>query len=238
MIYVSEQQNNWVTQGRKKKNTTRGLCSSFARGSSSFPKKFEQKGKIFRSKMPTRMSSKRKLEIGELRSMGSVLEEKKLKTRNGIIPYTIYKGERYFLFGFDSRTFELTDFGGGYKSTDGTRIKAAIREFQEETLSIFEEIAEEDLGNCIAIADSDNLIIFVPLEIDPKETCFLFEQEVKKFHSNTRGKLPEVSGVTWLRENELLNCITRQDSSETIYKKVGTILRRASRSGNSFIRLL
>lgn len=180
-------------------------------------------------------SSKRNLHIGPIENLP--LENKKEKTRNGVILYTIYQGERYFLLGFDTKTLELTDFGGGYKREDGSRVKAALREFHEETLNCFEEIKEEDLQRCIGISDSDNLIIFIPVDESPSDICHAIEDRVLHYYNET-NRIPEIVSATWVRENDLLNCITRKDSSNTVYGKVAKLLRSASRNSNNFIKQL
>lgn len=129
--------------------------------------------------------------------------------RAGVIIYTIINGSTYFGLGLDSRTHDLTDFGGGviYK-TDGDVIKGALREFFEETLEIFDPISPQDIRQCPVIYDDNNLIVFVHMNVDPDTTCLAFNEKYKQvinsFHSliptNKRRKIyePEVCGITWL----------------------------------------
>lgn len=185
--------------------------------------------------MPGRPSSKKTLHIGPVSQLP--LEGKKEKSRNGIILYTIHGGERYFLFGFDTQTLELTDFGGKYKRQDETRVRGALREFHEETMNCFEEISEDQLQQCIGITDGDNLIIFVPVDVSPADVCQAIEERVQDYYKKTEH-IPEIVSVTWVRENDLLNCITRKDSSNTIYGKVAKLLRSAVRNPQNFIHQL
>lgn len=110
--------------------------------------------------------------------------------RAGIIIYTVINGSIYFGLGLDAKTHDLTDFGGGviYK-TDLNVIRGALREFEEETLEIFDPITFDDIKQCPVIYDNDNLIIFVHMNIDPDTTCVAFNTKYKQI-INTNRSLP------------------------------------------------
>src|SRR5579871_6794868 len=86
--------------------------------------------------------------------------------RVGIIPYTIRRGGPYFCLGIDRRYGSLTDFGGGFKKTDITPVKGALREFSEETLGSFGDITN-NIDSSLAVFDRAMLIIFVKVDCNP-----------------------------------------------------------------------
>lgn len=130
--------------------------------------------------------------------------------RAGVIIYTIINGSIYFGLGLDAKTHDLTDFGGGviYK-TDQNVICGALREFEEETLEIFDTIYPEDIKQCPVIYDDNNLIVFIHMNVDPDTTCLAFNEKYKHVMNDVpiiTGKKnfikkryePEVCGITWL----------------------------------------
>lgn len=149
--------------------------------------------------------------------------------RAGVIIYTVINGAIYFCLGLDSKTHDLTDFGGGvvYK-TDGNVVSGALREFTEETLDIFETITIEDIKQCPVIYDENNLIIFIHMNIDPDTTCFVFHEKYKKIvaGSNTKRKYrePEVCGFTWLTWEEFQHSIKEKG---IMFSRVQRFLSRA-----------
>ena len=134
--------------------------------------------------------------------------------RAGVIIYTVVGESTYFGLGLDSGTHDLTDFGGGvtYK-TDQNAICGAIREFEEETLSIFETIKFDHIKQCPVIYDNNNLIVFIHMKIDPDTVSRVFRDEythivdTKKCDSPRKYRDPEVCGITWLTWEEFQRCV-------------------------------
>lgn len=153
--------------------------------------------------------------------------------RAGIILYTTVNDAVYFGFGLDSRTHDLTDFAGGvvYK-TDGDCINGALREFDEETLSIFDPISVESLADCPVIYDSNNLIIFMHINIHPDTVSFVFNEKYKKVIASEsfvegkkrRKREPEVCGITWLTWEEFQSSIRTKG---IMFSRVQRFLLRA-----------
>jgi len=101
--------------------------------------------------------------------------------RAGVIPYTVSNGAIYFGLGLDSKTHDLTDFAGGvFYKTDHDVVQGALREFEEETLQIFDSIKADDIKECPVIYDSDNLIIFIHMNIDPDVICSVFNDKYQE----------------------------------------------------------
>ena len=57
----------------------------------------------------------------------------------GIIPYSVSNKEVSFLLGFEKYNSKWSGFVGGHEASDQTIVNTAIREFNEETTTIFQE---------------------------------------------------------------------------------------------------
>lgn len=158
--------------------------------------------------------------------------------RAGVILYTVVDGATFFGLGLDSRTHDLTDFGGGvsYKH-DQNVIRGALREFEEETLQIFEKIIPEDIKRCPIIYDDHNLIIFIHLEVNPDDVCSKFNQQYSDIINNNnisrkddhkvsckKIRDPEVCGITWLNWEDFQRIIKRRG---IMFSRVQRFLNRA-----------
>lgn len=157
--------------------------------------------------------------------------------RAGVIIYTFFEGATFFGLGLDSRTHDLTDFGGGvFYKTDQNVVRGALREFEEETLQIFQEIKPEDIKKCPVIYDDDNLIIFIHLKVDPDAVCSRFNRSYLETIDNNklhraRGEAsrrkfidPEVCGITWLSWEEFQRSIKDKG---IMFSRVQRFLMRA-----------
>lgn len=142
--------------------------------------------------------------------------------RAGVIIYTVHNEITYFGLALDSRTHDLTDFGGTiiYK-IDKNVITGALREFEEETLNIFETITFEDIKSYPVIYDKNNLIIFIHLNIDPDLISKSFNE---KYKSVINSEIPEVCSITWLTWPEFQHSIIQRG---IIYFRVQKFLNRA-----------
>lgn len=158
--------------------------------------------------------------------------------RAGIILYTQYNNDIYFGLGRDSISHELTDFGGTAKYqknnvaySDSNVISAAIREFNEETLNIFEDITSDDLSNCLCVYDKYNMIIFVNIDIDPESISNKFNEKCKQMIESKEidVKQLEVCGITWLSLNQFAKALySSKDKYKTgiLYYRVEKLLKR------------
>lgn len=102
---------------------------------------------------------------------GQELKKTKTFIRAGILPYTIVQKNRsekeiYFLFGQDSKTNELCDFGGGIKQNEDC-FEGALREFNEESCNIFhKEVDKTTLLRSYAIIDQKYTQILFLVKLD------------------------------------------------------------------------
>jgi hypothetical protein len=143
--------------------------------------------------------------------------------RAGIIMYTVCKDATYFGLGLDDRTHDLTDFGGTvrYKLNENA-ITGALREFQEETLEIFEPLTKDMIQNCPVIYDECNLIIFVHVQVDPDSACKAFNEKYRSLAD--KFPCPEVCGIMWLSWEEFRRNIKEHGD---LYPRVQKFLSRA-----------
>ncbi len=131
--------------------------------------------------------------------------------RAGIILYTIHNGNVYFALGLDSKSHDLTDFGGHIVyQYDENVVCGALREFNEETLEMFDDVKYDDIQDCPVIYDEKNLIIFMHVICDPDVVCRSFNSyydkqshnivnTIQKSQKNSKKKTEsEVCGITWL----------------------------------------
>ncbi len=160
------------------------------------PEQIKGLAKIEEWSKPRRRSSKKSNRLIKTTIKSLNLECVKPR-RAGVILYTFFEETTYFGIGLDSKTHDLTDFGGTIKyKTDLNVLNGALREFNEETLQIFEPLSGEDIANSSVIYDNDNLIIFIHMELVPDLVCSNFNTQ---YHNlKYAGINPEVCGITWL----------------------------------------
>jgi len=144
--------------------------------------------------------------------------------RAGVIPYTIYNNQLYFLLGIDRKTRELTDFGGGVKSTEGL-LEAAYRELHEETCGMFAgRVTRQHLQNSLLLLTKkrDTGIFF--LYIDPRWTEVaerVFSANQQKL--NSIKKYNELIGIKWIRQTDF-HKIAFDRNSRCMWRRIQNIL--------------
>jgi hypothetical protein len=142
--------------------------------------------------------------------------------RAGIIIYTVIDGAFYMGLCVDAKSHDLTDAGGRVNyETDHNVIQGAIREFEEETLGIFDPIEFDDIKDCPVIYDDQNLIIFMHINIDPNLVSKVFHESY--LQTPKRRNYPEVCGVTWLTWEEFQYCLHHNG---ILYSRVQRFLKR------------
>lgn len=128
------------------------------------------------------------------------------RARCGIIPYIVVNNELYFLCAVDNKSKDYSDFGGGVKRRE-TVLEGGIREFKEESISIFccKDYLANSYSNTVAIDDAERRmsIIFYPLDKRWKEVAekrFTVER-----NRTTCRKSMEVISIEWLTSREFFN---------------------------------
>lgn len=146
-----------------------------------------------------------------------------IQTRGGIIPYTIVNGKVQICAGIHTTSGDITDFGGRLNHGENA-IDAAIREFDEETLNVFQDfqIKDEHIRNSFILLSNSILIIFLKIDCDfaQKREQFLTERnnvkvsEIKDFYIDTF-------------ENIFLEISKKEKSKIVIYDIVNNLLLSA-----------
>ncbi len=155
---------------------------------------------------------------------GQELNTKTGPNRAGVIPFTVREHRIYFLLGIDRRTRELTDFGGGVKSTE-TMVDAALREFTEETCTIFESvITKEHIKRSPAVTNPtrDSAIFFLhidPAWLDSAEPSFRLRQrnlcDIRKHN--------ELIGIKWISDQDF-KMVAFNRRNQCMWKRIQNIL--------------
>lgn len=129
---------------------------------------------------------------------------KTLIRRCGIIPYTIIDGVKYFCFGIDAQSNNITDFAGGRKK-DETFFDGAKREFNEESLGVFKDYYC-DFRSKIKVRYKFSYIIFIRFHIDDIQEIYNKYFERLNYENNS-----ETNGIIWLDEQQLINKLYTED---------------------------
>lgn len=161
--------------------------------------------------------------------------------RGGVILYTVYNNIIYIGLGVDAPTHDLTDFAGGITYKKENIIEGSLREFQEETLNIFENITLESIMDCLVLYEKNNFVIFIPINCDPdlisKTFNIKYQNEILKLNKlrsdNSPEKDPEVCGITWLTLEEFKSSINDNTPEKILYSRTRNFLRR----GGDFFHL-
>jgi hypothetical protein len=149
--------------------------------------------------------------------------------RAGVILYSKSSKFTIFSFGVDSKSHELTDFGGGveYNKRKENAIEGALREFNEETLDIFATLKYEDIMDCNVIYDENNLIIFIPINEKIETINYIFNKKYQE--TNINGKIAEVCNIRWLSNSELNLAL---DTPGVIFNRVRKFILSAGEIDN------
>lgn len=146
--------------------------------------------------------------------------------RAGVILYTVYNTATYFGFGLDSVSHDLTDFAGHIDyELDKNVIDGALREFNEETLGIFDNVTSDVVADCPVIYDKQNLLIFVHVDIHPNIISSKLNSKFKQEIEKDPKIMPEVCGITWLSFLDLQSCINT--NKKVLFFKVKNLLKKA-----------
>lgn len=121
--------------------------------------------------------------------------------RGGVIVYTYVNGQILFGLGVDTKSGDITDFGGGVSKFDGTIINGALREFKEESLGIFGSIQPSELRKFITIYNKKIFSIFIKFNVQPIKINQIFQERVKMIPN------PEVKDIMWFSEDNFIKLI-------------------------------
>jgi hypothetical protein len=141
--------------------------------------------------------------------------------RAGIILYTKIDGAVHMGLCVDAKSHDLTDAGGRVNESDLNVIQGAIREFEEETLEIFDPIEFDMIKDCPVIYDDQNLIIFMHINVDPNVVSKAFHESYLR--TPKRRNYPEVCGITWITWEDFQYCLNQNG---ILYSRVQRFLKQ------------
>lgn len=124
--------------------------------------------------------------------------------RAGIIPYIENNGVRFYAFGIENHIAAMCDFGGHIEDDDYDILDSAMREYHEESFSIFGDLTRENLQNSFVINSNESI------EILYKVNGNMFDY-VKKFHDKLTDRNHEIQNIVWLSRRQLITVIDNQD---------------------------
>lgn len=139
--------------------------------------------------------------------------------RSGAIIYTRYNNVTYFCLGIDTDSGNLTDFGGGVKKGE-TIVEGGLRELEEESQGVFGKISPEDIENAVVFHSYNMAIMFIPLEVNPREITKVFMNRIRKEEDH------EVCDITWLNTEEFLESI--HGRGKKLYIRVRKLLSKVT----------
>lgn len=143
--------------------------------------------------------------------------------RGGVIVYTILPtNENLFVLGIDREYGEITDFGGGIRyKDDQNALLGSLREFEEESLSIFNIPCQDDINKSLVIYSNKMMIIFIRIDFNPIEKLNLFHERVKTLENS------EVSDLILINSTEFKQAIKDGFiNDKVLYFRVHKLLRK------------
>lgn len=152
------------------------------------------------------MSNRKIKDYGVIIGYESKIKKSSIR-RCGVIPYVIIKNVIYFCFGIDNRTKDITDFAGGRKFNE-TFSESARREFEEESLGVFDEY-KCDYENKTKFKYKTNYTIFVKFYIHDFNEMNNIQNEFNERLSNVKSS--ETCGIIWVSQHDILNKIYNND---------------------------
>lgn len=163
----------------------------------------------------------------KIKEIKGISELNKMKINGvGILPFSFYKGEYYFLYGREAKDINWDErglwgnFGGSVNKTKETNFEAMIREFWEETNGVFgdkkqiEQYINKNQSKLLIVHSEGykGVVLFLPIKYSKEieksiEITFKFVKDVlenKKNLENSRkrGFLEKDMGK-WFNINEL-----------------------------------
>jgi hypothetical protein len=141
--------------------------------------------------------------------------------RSGVIVYTIHNNNIYFGMGVDTKTGELTDFGGGVKyKYDINAVNGGLREFSEESLLVFGALNINDIKYSTVVYDNNVMLIFIFMNLNINYVTSLFRRRVKYFNN------PEIIDINWLTVDEFLDSLNNK--GRNMYSRVKRLIQKSN----------
>jgi hypothetical protein len=127
--------------------------------------------------------------------------------RGGIIPVIHLEHETLYCFGLDRSVANVTDLAGQPDASDADILDTCIREFEEESFSVFGHVTREQLHDSpVIVTDRDVLVLWTVPDPEPIATY------MDRLRQRVRGN-PwfEVQGLIFLTVPQLKIMAANQD---------------------------
>lgn len=173
---------------------------------------------------------------GELKTFlknNNHLEKTKYIQRTGIVPFFIENNQIFFLFGIDSASKDLTDFGGKKIFKDNDFIDTGIREAKEESLKVLDDLISRKLtrknviNNSFLFTDYQTAIIF--FQTDPLNMKMLsdeFQRRLSRTCSKFHQEMLSFVFLTLEQVIAILNKIKPKSNDAKFYSRIHPLLRQ------------
>ncbi len=154
--------------------------------------------------------------------------------RSGVILYTKDQDQIKFVMGVDTRTNDITDFGGHKEKTDKNIVCTGLRELVEESLGVFGKITEEEIQDSLVLYSSQMMIIFIYIDMDIEHINTTFDRlRIVASRDDSKVVKPvtslEVKGLIWLSSKKLKEIVTSvvvEMNNLKMYKRVRIFMLR------------
>ncbi len=167
-----------------------------------------------------------------IKRVKDIPQKDKIQSRAGVIVYTNNNGRIYFGLGIDTKYGAYADFSGGIKYSIEDTLTGAIREFNEESLGVFDEISKEQIENSLAIYSDTMMTILIYIRCNMSQISSQFENLVRD-HDN-----PEMSSIVWMNKINLMNMVYAKDSNIMYYKLSDLLFDAYQEYGDFFCHLI
>jgi len=156
--------------------------------------------------------------------------------RGGVIFYTTIDDRVFFCFGIDSKTQDLSDFGGRREDSENI-LETAIREANEESRKAIVDLTLDKIQDCRCIYNNEMLIVFVKCEGN------IIAESISRFRNRSnitedekeRKEFDEMTDLVWLTPEEIRPLLVRTKAlSCRMYSKV----RKCLSSNAEFMKIV
>jgi hypothetical protein len=148
--------------------------------------------------------------------------------RAGIIPYKITEGTVQFAFGVDRESGDISNFGGSLRPPENA-IDAAIREFEEESLGVFEQLSRSKVESSCVLYSPREIMIFIKSDWEDDVLQTDFKQKASR-HS-------EMEKIVFYNYKDLIQEIEKEDDI-AFYEPVSSLLLSGIHENSNFLQEL
>lgn len=149
--------------------------------------------------------------------------------RAGLIPYKKTVKGLQLVMGIDYNTGDISNFAGSICAMDKTIIRAAKREFLEESLGVFGKIEDHQLENAVAIYGDDELIIFCRIDYDEAYVNRTFNQR------RDASSYSEMNNLVFCTVGQFIDYLAGSSGNPPFYTRVRDLIVEAMFTDGFFL---